>query len=138
MVDAEIMLVYAVNGTTAIVKRGFDGTVLATHSGNAISVKRTLNVLRGQLGTVAAGHSNSAPINIFQVPNLIRELAVAEAATQVIQGQAGYSAAEVPTWYGMTGRTQGQQKELEAGVGLPGLRDRVQQRYGRQARTRVV
>jgi hypothetical protein len=138
MVDSEIMLVYAVNGTTAIVKRAFDGTVLATHSGNSVSVKRTLNVLRGQLGTTAASHSNSAPLSVALVPNLIRELATAEAATQLIQGMAGYSAAEVPTWYGITGRNQGQQKEMEAGLGLPGLRDRVQRRYGRQVRTRVV
>ncbi len=133
LLDSERMLITDIAGNSLTVKRAYDGTTLATHSGATIYAPRQLTVTRGDFGTTAATHSSSAPLAIYVVPALVKELGVAESLVylgQEIKGYAGASAAmSAPT---------GQQKEPVPGPGLPDLRDRCYARHGRQMRQRVV
>lgn len=129
LIDAERMLVVDVSGSNYVVKRGYDGTVLATHSAGAtINAPRLLTVVRGVLGTTAATHSNSAPVSRFRVPALVKELAIAEAVNTVQQKTSAYS------------RTIGEGDTLQpvSGAGLADIRKRTQRAYGRKARQRVI
>jgi len=126
--DTERMLIDSVTGNTLTVRRGWDGTVLATHTGSTIYASRALTVQRGVLGTTAATHSNAATVTAALYPGTIRALTVAEAVNTLLQEQTGYA------------RTAGsgdaiRQMRLDA---ILDLRGRAQRDYGRQARTRVV
>lgn len=140
--DSEVMLIQNIIGNNLIVKRAWDGSVLATHSLGVFSARRQISVLRGQLGTTAAGHNNAAPVNIAQIPGLVKELAVAESVVGLTQEPNAYafdleSRSRVEqNVYGGTGHAQ--QREPAIGVGVLDLRDRVAARYGIQARSRVV
>lgn len=125
---SEQMLVTSITGNSLTVKRAWNGTVLATHSGASVYAARLLTVTRGDLGTTAATHSNAAALTISVVPALVKELAVAEAINHVLQETAGYA---------RTGGTPGAAAPIPGG-GLPDLRDRCQAQYGRKARQRVV
>lgn len=91
LLDSERMLIIDIAANTLTVKRAFDGSVLATHAGATIFAPRQLTVIRGQLGTVAATHLNSAPVTRHVPPSMIRDLAVAESINQVLQETSGYS-----------------------------------------------
>lgn len=129
LVDAERMLVVDIAGNNLIVKRAWDGSVLAAHTTGAdIYVPRTLTVTRGALGTTAAAHTTATAIVRHRVPGLIRDLAIAVALTQLLQEGAGYA------------RTAGageNQREV-SGRGLRALWDDAYATYGRKARTRGV
>jgi hypothetical protein len=107
------------------VKRSYDGSVLAAHTGSpAIYAYQMLTVERGALGTVAATHATSAAVYRFDPPRLVQQLTVAEALNDILQQAAGYA------------RTAGQgdnESEL-AGKALNDLRERVTVAYGRQMR----
>jgi hypothetical protein len=129
LVDGERLLVVDVAGSNAIVKRAWDGSVLAAHSAGAdVFASRTLTVERGALGTTAAVHTNAAPLAAHVVPDAVRALTVAKAQVQIAQEQAAY------------GRTVGSSdNEREAaGKGVAALEDAAYTTHGRKARQRAV
>lgn len=129
LVDGERMLVVDAAGTTLTVKRAYDGSTLATHaSGAAVYAPRLIAVMRGISGTTAAAHDDGAAISRHLVPPLIRQLAAAEALTQVMQEGAG--------WARMAGAGDNQREVLSRGLGV--LRDQAYTAYGRKARIRAV
>jgi hypothetical protein len=92
LLDSERMLITDITAAgAAVVKRAWDGTVLATHSGAAVSALRLLTVLRGQYGTTAATHAQNAPVTRLRVPAKIRSLAIAVTVNQVLQETSGYA-----------------------------------------------
>jgi hypothetical protein len=126
--DSERMLIVDIAGNLLTVTRAWDGTVLAAHTDSAIYAPRVLTVVRGALGTTAATHNNAASVYRWDAPGSVRQLCVAEALTDLLQGRSGYA------------RTAGSgENEREAsGRGLKDLRDRVYTSHGRKARTRAV
>ncbi len=129
LIDAERMLVEDIAGNNLIVRRAWDGSTIAAHTaGAAIYAPRTLVVTRGALGTTADTHGNASTIYRWTPPGGIRQLCVAEAITDLLQGRSGYA------------RTAGTgENEREAsGKGLSDLRDSTVQAYGRKARRRVI
>lgn len=91
LLDAERMLIVDITGNNLMVKRGWDGTTIAAHSGSTIYGYRTLTVSRGALGTTAATHLTSAPILRWDVPGPVAELTLAEALNNLEQAKAGYA-----------------------------------------------
>lgn len=128
LIDAERMLVVDVAGTNIIVKRAWDGSVLAPHSGSDIYSLTGVDVDRGQLGTTTAAHSNGAAIYRHIVPGLARELAIAEALTNLQQAQAAYA--------GRSG--SGESDRAVGGRGLLDIRQQAYAELGRKARTGAV
>ena len=128
LLDAERMLVVDVAANVLTVKRAWDGSILATHSGATIFALRNLTVTRGALGTTAATHLNASAISRYTYPALVVELAIAEAENTILQKTAGYA------------RTVGEGDSLRliSGAGLAELRARVKAAYGRKARQRAV
>lgn len=131
LIDAERMLIVDIAGTNLIVKRGWDGSVLAAHTTGAdIYAPRTLTVTRAALGTTAASHSTAAPVYRWDPPGPVQTLAIAETLNMLGLEQASYS---VVLRAGETGgeRTRDQR-------GLQALRTQVYDAYGRKARLRGV
>lgn len=129
IIDDEKMLVVEIIGNTLTVRRGVDGTTLASHtSGVTIYAPRLLTVTRGQLGTTAATHSNGAVLYRQLIPGLIRQLCIAETVVALGQEQSGYSRSMGPS-------EQSRQFSLQ---GLEDLREHVKIQYARKARIRVV
>ena len=129
LVDAEKMRVDEVAGNTLIVTRPWDGTTIAAHTvGAAIYAPRTLVVTRGALGTTAAVHADASVVALWVPPGPVRQLVVAEALTDLLQGRSGYA------------RTAGSgDNEREAsGRSLKDLRDSAYVECGRKARMRSV
>ncbi|MEA5366099.1 hypothetical protein VA596_41685 [Amycolatopsis sp., V23-08] len=129
LVDTERMLIVDIAADTLIVKRAWDGTVLAGHTtGATVYSPRRLLVDRGVLGTTAAAHGNADTVTAWQPPGAVRELAVAEALTTLGQKASGYA------------RTIGTgESEREAlGKGIDSLRRQVYRAFGRKGRIRVV
>lgn len=128
LLDAERMQVTEISGSNLTVRRGWDGTVLASHSGAAVSAARLLTVTRGALGTTAATHSNAAPIVRHVPPGLVQELGVAEAVNSFLQETSGYA------------RTVGSADNVRqiSGAGLADLRAQCLSGFGRQVRQRVI
>lgn len=127
-IDAEYMLITGIIGNNLTVKRAWDGTVLATHSGAALYANRQLTVARGDFGTTAATHTVGSALTVAVVPGLVRELAVAEALVHLMQETSGYA-----TNSGAAGAAG-----LAPGGTLPDLRDRCLTSFGRKARSLVV
>jgi hypothetical protein len=126
--DSERMLITDIAGNTLTVTRAWDGSVLAAHTDSAIYAPRILTVARGALGTTAAAHSNAATVYRWDAPGAVRQLCVAEALVDLLQGRSGYA------------RTAGSgDNEREAsGKGIADLRARVSTSHGRKARVRSV
>lgn len=92
-IDAESMLVQKTVGTYLVVKRAWDGSVLAAHAAGAtIYANRLCTVVRGALGTTPATHTQGAAIAENDPPSLIRQLALAQSVVSLIQTRAGYPA----------------------------------------------
>ena len=128
-IDSERMLVADITGNTVTVKRGWDGTVLATHSAaTTIYAFRNLTVLRGQLGTTAATHLNGATAVTWRTPPLLRDLALAESVNRVMEETGGYA------------DPQGDGGGAIHGLGsaLADLWDEAETTFGRIARSRSV
>lgn len=128
LLDSERMLIVDIAGNSLTVKRGWDGSTLATHSGSTIYGYRTLTVTRGALGTTAAAHNSGATVYRWDTPGPVRELVMAEAVNNLLQARSGYA------------RTAGSgDNEAEAKVlGLEGLRMAVRRSHGRKARVGAV
>lgn len=126
--DTERMLVVDVVGNTLTVKRAWDGTALAAHTGSTVYALRTLTVERGALGTTAATHSSGASVSRHVPPGPVRELCEAEAVNTVLSKTAGYSR--------VVG--SGENEREASGRALRELRKQVYDGYARKARTRGV
>ncbi len=128
VLDQENMLVEAVVGGIVTVSRAWNGTTLSAHSGATIYAFRQYSVLRGQLGTTASTYSNGAAIYKHRVPPLVHDLAIAEAANQVLQEGSGYA------------RTvgSGESAHPAPGISLMDKWDECRTRHGRKARHRGV
>jgi hypothetical protein len=129
LIDGERMRVDEIAGNALVVTRAWDGSTIAAHAvGASIYAPRTLTVVRGALGTTAATHSNGASVYRWDAPGSVRQLCVAEALVDLLQGRSGYA------------RTAGSgENEREAsGKGIADLRARVHTSHGRKARTRAV
>lgn len=145
LVDFEWMLVQNVVGNNIVVKRAYSGSVLSAHSGGHIFASRQLSVLRGQLGTTAAGYSSGQTISVANVPAKVRELALAEALSTLVAQPGAYSQSIGGLMGGvgqgavMGNAATGQQREPIPGTGLPDLRNQMlNSKYARKARSRVV
>jgi len=130
LIDGERMLVDEIAGNTLLVRRAWDGSPIAPHTtGAKLYAPRTLTVQRGALGTTAATHLTAAPVYRWDPPGPVRQLCVAEALTDLLQGRSGYA------------RTAGS-GEGEREVTARGLKDLQERVYGselaRKARMRSV
>jgi hypothetical protein len=128
-IDSERMLIVDVTANLVTVKRGWDGTVLATHTaGTHIYASRSLTVARGQLGTVATTHTLGAAASISEIPAPVKDLAVAEGEVRAIQETGGYA------------NPQGEGGGAIHGVGtaLADLWDEAMTACGRKNRKRVI
>jgi hypothetical protein len=85
-------------------------------------------VARAQLGTSATTYSSGAAVYRHRVPPLVRDLAIAEAAGQVLQEGSGYA------------RTvgSGEAAHPAPGIALIDKWDEARARHGRKARHRGV
>lgn len=129
LVDGERMQVVDLTPTAVVVRRRWDGSPLATHTAGAtVHASRTLRVARGQLGTLPANHIGGATVRAHVVPELIRELAIAETIVALGREQSGYA------------RTIGAGEGVRAAPGgdLKDLREQVRIAYGRRVRNRAV
>lgn len=129
LIGSERMLIVDIAGNSLIVKRAWDGSVLAAHtSGADIYASRTLTVERGALGTTAATHLDNAAVSRHVVPGAVRALAVAESLVTILNETSGYA------------RTvgAGESEREAAGRAVVQLRKQVMTLYGRMARTRAV
>lgn len=128
LIDAERMYIVDIAGSNLIVKRAWDGTTLAAHTGSTIYAPRQLTVERGSTGTTADNHSSTGTITRQVYPSLVTELADAEAITTVLQRLAGYA------------RTVGvgENQREASGRSLKVVRDQALAKYGRKARTWAV
>lgn len=128
LLGTEQMLVTDITAGVATVKRAWNGTVLATHSSAAVFAYRQLSVLRGQLGTAAASHSNAASVSKHYPPGLVRDLHIAETLNRILQETSGYA------------RTVGGADAAmpAPGAGLSDLWDEAESVFGRKARSRVI
>lgn len=139
LVDTEWMRILQIAANTITVKRAWDASVLAAHTGGTLWARRTLSVLRGQLGTVAATHSLGAALTVNAVPSLIRQLAIAEAEVWLTQEPGAYGGASAPQKMVNINRGGFSVSEPVAGAGLPDLRQQVaNSRFSRKARSRVI
>jgi len=128
LLDGERMLITDVAGNTLIVKRAWDGSVLAEHTGSTIYASRRLTVRRAQTGTSATTHSDGSTVNCWIPPALLSQLAIAETINAVEQERSAYAR--------VIG--SGETATEARGAGLADLRARACTAYARKARTRVV
>jgi hypothetical protein len=129
LIDGERMLVDEIAGNNLLVRRAWDGSPIAPHTtGATVYAPRTLTVERGALGTTAASHSSGTAVARWDAPGSVRQLCLAEALTDLLQGRSGYA------------RTagSGDNERETSGKGLADLRARVYTSHGRKARMRSV
>lgn len=126
--DAETMLVTGVTGNNALVRRGWDGTTPAAHSGATIYAPRSWTVTRGSFGTTAATHTNGSAIARYTPPSLVTQLSLAEAENNLLQAVSGYA------------RTVGAADNARpvSGQSLADIRNQAYALYGRKVRRRTV
>src|SRR2546423_6488656 len=123
------MRVDDIAGNTLTVERAYGGTVLAAHTTATIYAPRTLTVTRGALGTTADTHASGVTVYEWQPPGLVRQLAKAEAITQLTQERSG--------WF-MKASTSGNSAGKVSADALQALRDQTYTEHGRKARLRGV
>jgi hypothetical protein len=139
LVDSEWLLVLSVIGNTLNVKRAWDASVVAAHTGGTLWARRLYSVLRGQLGTISVGHASAEGLTTMAIPGLVRETAIAEAEVWLTQEPTAYGGGAIQPRTRAATRTGGQVNEAVPGTGLPDLRDRLANSiYCRKARSRVI
>ena len=138
LIDSERVLVTDQSGSTVTVKRAWDGTTLAAHTAATINVSRTLTVTRGALGSTAATHTSSTPVYVYDVPGVIRSLAVAEAVLQVQREQAGYTVTHRGKTLGASGDSSGSGGGQISVAAIDDMRAAAYSVFGRKSRTRTV
>lgn len=129
LVDGERMLVTDVTGSSVIVRRAVDGSVLGAHaSGATVYAYRSYVVTRGASGTAAVAHSGGDAVERHVVPGQVQEYVIALAVTHLLSGASGWSREYGP---------QGAGTKLGAGVDT--LRRSLTEAFGRRgSRTRVI
>lgn len=129
LIDAERMVINDIAGTTIIVTRAWDGSVLQSHSSGAtIYALRTCIVQRGVLGSSAASHSDLASAYTHTYPALLTELVIAETINTLEQLSSGY-ARTIGTGAGT---------KLLPSAGLDDIRERAVRQLGRNQRSRAI
>lgn len=128
LLDSERMRVVDIAGNNLTVKRAWDGSVLAAHTGSTIYALRTLTLERGALGTTAATHAASTAVYRWVPPGPVESLTLARALVQL--GQEA-------SMYARTTGSDDNQREIR-GVGLKQLTADVKVGYARKARFRAV
>ena len=127
--DSEDMLVEKVVGGVATVRRAYAGSDLAVHSGAAVYAWRQWQVLRAQLGTSYLGpYAQGAQVFRHRVPQLIRDLSIAETGSQLLQEGSAYAR--------MVG--SGESAHPAPGMALADKWDEARTAHGRKARSRAV
>lgn len=137
ILDGERMLIDDIAGNNLIVRRAYDGSVLAPHVASSVLASRTLTVVRGVLGTAATTHLTAAPALKHVVPGPVNKLAIAEALNTLLQESGGYSRTVGTPGKSSGGVSQDSSRGAPGG-GLDSLRDRVASSHGRQSRTAAV
>jgi len=128
LIDSERLFVYDITGNVLLVKRGWDGTILATHNlGTTLFAYRVLTVTRGDFGTTAATHSQNAAASVSLVPPQIRDLALAEAVVQVTNEPGAYASMQ-----GGEGAVSG------LGASLADKWEEAEANYGRKTRKYAI
>lgn len=94
LVDSERLLVVDIAGNTLVVKRAWDGTVLAGHAGATVFAARRLTVQRGATGTTAATHSQGAAVVRQAYHGLLVAYSAALAQSYALAELAGQTSAE--------------------------------------------
>jgi hypothetical protein len=137
LLDSERMLIVDIAGNQLTVKRAWDGSVLAAHTGPTIYALRSLTVTRGVLGTTAAAISQGDTVYRWDVPGPVNSLCTAEAVVDLLEKSSGYSRI---TGVGTQARSVGggNTAKTSYGTSLDALRERVYDSHGRKARTRAV
>ena len=128
LLDSERMLVVDIAGNNLTVKRAWDGSVLAAHTGSVIYTLTGVQLDRAQLGTTLASHNSAATIYKWRVPGPVRQLTIAEAVNSLEQEASAYAR--------VVG--SGDAARNASGAGIADLRDRVYASHGRKARNRAV
>jgi len=128
VLDQEQLLVEQVVAGVATVRRAFAGTALQDHSGATVYAFRQYSVLRAQLGTSANSYALAAAVVRHRVPQLIRDLSIAESEVQLLNEGSAYA------------RTvgSGESATPAPGVGLMDKWAEARARYGRKGRMRGV
>jgi hypothetical protein len=91
MVGAEKMRVDEISGNTLVVRRGWDGSAVATHaSGSVIYAPRSLTVSRSACGTSPGTHTAGDAVWVFQPPGLVNQYAIAHTIVSLLNESAGY------------------------------------------------
>jgi hypothetical protein len=91
--DAEQMLVVDIAANTLIVRRAWNGSVLATHTGSTIFAPRTYTVDRGACGSTAAAHTTGITVYQHTVPAAVEAVCLAEASSLYEQHASGWQMA---------------------------------------------
>ncbi|RPE34919.1 hypothetical protein [Kitasatospora cineracea] len=137
LLDSERMLVVDIAGNQLTVKRAWDGSVPAAHTGSAIYALRRLTVTRGALGTTAATISQGDTVYRWEVPGPVRTLCIAEALVTLMQQSSGYART---TGVGSSARQVGGGTiaKTQYGLSIESLREQAYTSHGRKARMRAV
>lgn len=129
LLDSERMRIDDIAGSTVIVTRAWDGTVLASHtSGSTIYALRTFVAWRGALGSIAASHADTDPVYVHEYPALLNELVIAETVTLLEQNAGGYART--------LGSGAGTREAV--GLGLDDIRERAYRELGRKNRLAAI
>ncbi|WP_433893039.1 hypothetical protein [Streptomyces sp. CA-111067] len=133
LVGGERMLVVDIAGASAVVRRAWDGSVLAAHAeGDPVYAARTLHVARGVLGTTAGPVADGAALVRWVPPELVNTYTIALAVTTLTQEPAGYART------GKSSSSRGSSTPPALTSSIDDLRDQCYAKHGRKARTRAV
>jgi hypothetical protein len=127
--DAERMLVVDISGNTLIVKRAFDGSVLASHTGSTIYAPRVYTVDRGACGSTAASHTSGITVYQHVIPAPVQSLCLAEASWIYAGNSQGWALSNSITHNVLT------EQALKV---LVDHREQVRTSHGRKMRQRAV
>jgi hypothetical protein len=127
-IDQEDMLVEKTIGGVATVRRAFNSTLTSHSTGAPVYAWRQWSVLRAQLGTTAVTASQGDAVSRHRVPQLVRNLAIAEVENSLLQEGSGYAR--------MVG--SGENAHAAPGIGLADKWAEARTRHGRKARQRAV
>lgn len=135
LIDSERMKVVDITGNNVTVTRAYDGSVLAAHNlGATIYAPRRLTVERGARGSTVATHLIAAAVTVWDTPDLVRDLARAEAITRLEQEFSAYGARV----YSDEAERDSSGTEVVAGRGLTDIRKACARKYKRKFRKAAV
>jgi hypothetical protein len=128
MLETEQCLILDIVGNTLVVRRAWEGTVLAPHGTVDVYVSRSLTVDREVSGTASAAHTAGVSVRRWVPPSLVTQLTIAETLTAIEQEGSAYAR--------VVG--SGESVSEARGVGLADLRSRALTAHGRKNRIRSV